>query len=107
MLGGIPISTCNGATTSCSSPSNTAPPAHPSPSPSHGQEPAHLVIDDAPPPLGHGHDLQQHVIANLQNQPTTLIQAQMRDLLNARNQSLTAALHQLRDNGQIERTPHG
>ena len=73
----------------------------------HGQEPAHLVVDDTPPQRRHFDPLDQQVIDTLHPHPTSMTQAQLRDLLKVRNQSLTATLHQLRDNGHIARSSHG
>ena len=73
----------------------------------HGDHPAHLVIDDAPPQVRHADALDQQLLETLRSQDAPVTQAQMRDLLKVRNQSLTAVLHQLRDKGRIARTPNG
>ena len=73
----------------------------------HGDDPPHLVIDDAPPKGEHGDRLDQQVLDVLRDYATALTQAQLRDLLKVRNQSLTAVLHQLQAQGHIARTPDG
>ena len=52
-------------------------------------------------------DLAQHILRTLAQHPTPLSQEQLRTTLQVRNQTLTAALHQLRAEHRIRRVAHG
>lgn len=69
-------------------------------------DPPRLQIDPAPAPP-QPTDLDQQILHALHRHPTPLTQAQLRDLLKVRNQSLTLALRQLHAAGLIVHDHNG
>lgn len=68
--------------------------------------PPRLEVDTPIPPTA-ATDLPQQVLQTLQRHPTPMSQGQLRAALQVRNQSLTAALHQLCSEHRIRRSAHG
>jgi hypothetical protein len=69
-------------------------------------DPPHLQVEATPRPTAPG-NLAGQVLEILRQHPTPLSQEQLRAQLQVRNQSLTAALHQLRSEQRIRRAAHG
>ncbi|MEW6753164.1 MAG: hypothetical protein AB1505_19620 [Candidatus Latescibacterota bacterium] len=69
-------------------------------------DPPRLEVDPTPQAPAAG-DLAQQVLETLGQHARPLSQEQLRAALQVRNQTLTAALHQLRAEHRIRRSAHG